>query len=250
LKLLTDAGGAELPGNPLRDQRVRTAISLAIDRQALAARAFDGHAVPTIQLVPAGFGGYDPDVAIPAADPSQARKLLAAAGYPDGFGMTIACTNDRYVEDARVCQVLGQMLERAGFHMQIETSPGSILFPRTRPEINEMPLVFAGQSNSASRDPTHVLSLAVHSYDAVHNVGESNRGNFSDPELDRLIDAAVSRTDPGREEGLHTAMMTGVALGGIIPLYVQVVLTAARDGFVYAPRMDEQTVAQQAKPAK
>lgn len=245
--LLTDASGAPLPANPLRDVRVRQAISLAIDRHALADRAFEGDAVPTGQLVPPGFEGFDPALPVPPHDPVRARALLAEAGYPQGFGMTIACSNNRFIADEKVCQILGQMLERAGFRMKVETMPGTMFFSRLKPETNEYPLAFAGQSNSTSRDPTHTISLALHSADDK-GFGSSNRGGFKDAELDRMIDAAVQRLDDQREDGLHAAMMKGVELGALIPLYVQKVVVATRGGIIYQPRMDEQTVAQNARP--
>ena len=248
LPLVTDAAGAMLPANPLRDVRVRRALSLAIDRKALATRGFDGQAIPATQLIPPGFGGYDDALPVLPYDPAAARRLLAEAGYPNGFGMTVACTNNRYVADEKVCQIIGQMLQRVGLQMKVETQPASMLFPRARPDVNEFPLLFAGQSNSTSRDPTHVLSLAVHSFDPKAGLGSSNRGGFSDPALDAMIDAAVRRLDEGREAALNAAMMRAVEVGATIPLYVQVVVAASRDGVAYQPRMDEQTVAQHATP--
>jgi peptide/nickel transport system substrate-binding protein len=162
--------------------------------------------------------------------------------------MTIGCTNDRYVADAKVCQVLGQMLSRAGFRMQVETQPGSIILTRARAQTNDLPLFFAGQSSSTSRDPTHVLSLAAHSPDPKTGIGVSNRGDFRDAGLDAAIEAAVARTDDRRQEALRAAMLQAVDLGALIPLYEQVVVVATRAGIAYAPRMDEQTVAQNARP--
>ncbi len=243
LPMLTDAAGAPLAANPLRDVRVRRALSLAIDRRALASRAFEGDAIPATQLVPPGFGGFDPALPVLPYDPAAARRLLAEAGYPQGFGMVIACTNNRYVSDEKVCQVLGQMLERVGLKMKVEALPGSVVFSRGRYDTNEWPLLLAGQSNSTSRDPTHTISLALHSFDGT-GYGTSNRGGFKDAALDRAIEAAVGRTDPAREDALHGAMMQGIEAGAVIPLYVQTVVVAARRGISYQPRMDEQTVAQ------
>ena len=247
LPLATDQSGAPLPTNPLRDLLVRRALSLAIDRKALAERAFEGDAIPASQLVPPGFGGYDPSLPVLPYDLARARALLAQAGYAQGFGLTIACTNNRYVADEKVCQVVGQMLERIGLKIRVDVLPGSVLFARSRPEVNEYPLLLSGQSNSASRDPTHVISLALHSADG-RGSGTSNRGGFDDPALDHAIDDAVSRRAEDREGALHAAMMQGVALGAAIPLYVQTVVTASRLPTRYAPRMDEQTVAQNARP--
>jgi peptide/nickel transport system substrate-binding protein len=87
LTSLTDRRGQPLPTNPLRDLRVRQAISLALDRKALVERALSGHGAATMQLVPEGFGGWDASIPVPAADAAGARAKLAEAGWPDGFGM-------------------------------------------------------------------------------------------------------------------------------------------------------------------
>ncbi|WP_270936113.1 ABC transporter substrate-binding protein [Falsiroseomonas oryzae] len=243
LPLITDAEGRPLDHNPFRDIRVREALSLAVNRAALVERAMDGAAIATGQLVPEGFGGWDPGIPVPPNDPARARRLLAEAGYPNGFGFTLACPNNRYVNDARVCQALGQMFTRAGFHARIETQPGSVYFARTAVGRNDVPLVFFGQSSSSTRDATHVLSLAMHSQQLARGLGQSNRGAFSDPNLDSLIQAAAFRMEGDREAALRTAMREAMRLHAGIPLYTQMVIAAARTGIVYTPRLDEQTVA-------
>jgi peptide/nickel transport system substrate-binding protein len=249
LPLLTDANGQPLDKNPLRDLRVRQAISLAINRQALVERAMDGQAVATGQLVPEGFGGHDPAVPVPAYDPERAKRLLAEAGYPQGFGITVGCSNNRFVNDGRVCQVLGQLLARAGFHAKVEAQPASVFFPRTQVGKNDLPLVFFGQSNSSTRDATHVLSLAMHSQEVRRGFGQSNRGAFSDANLDRLIEDAAFRMEGDRDAALRTAMAEAMRLHAGIPLYAQMTITAARRGITYTPRMDEQMVAVHARPS-
>jgi peptide/nickel transport system substrate-binding protein len=248
LALFTDAAGQPLDHNPFRDLRVREALSLAINRTALVDRAMDGMAVAAGQLVPAGFGGFDPAMAAPPFDPDRAKRLLAEAGYPNGFGFTIACSNNRYVNDARMCQALGQMFTRAGFQAKVETQPGSVYFPRIQVGRNDVPLVLFGQSSSSTRDATHVLSLAVHSQQVARGFGQSNRGAFNDPGLDRLIQDAAFRMQGDREEALRIAMREAMRLHSAIPLYTQMTIAAARRGITYVPRLDEQLVALHARP--
>ena len=174
---------------------MRQALSLAIDRQALAARALDGQAVPTVQMVPEQFGGFDASIPLPAADPARARALLAEAGYPDGFGITIGCSNNRYVNDARVCQALGQMLTRAGFQVRVETMPWNVFSPRTLAQRNDLPLMLYGLSLSSSRDASYILSTAVRTRVPELAFGQGNRGGFSDARLDAMIDAVIGRAD-------------------------------------------------------
>ncbi len=249
LPLFTDAAGHPLDHNPFRDIRVRQALSLAINRAALVDRAMDGQAVAAGQLVPEGFGGFDPALATPPYDPDRARRLLAEAGYPQGFGFTVGCSNNRYVNDSRVCQALGQMFTRAGFQARVETQPGSVFFPRTQVGRNDLPLLLFGQSSSSTRDATHVLSLAMHSQQVAAGFGQSNRGAFSDPNLDRLIKDAAFRMSADREDALRIAMREAMRLNAGIPLYTQMTIAAARRGITYTPRLDEQLVALHARPA-
>lgn len=247
--LLTDADGQPLPHNPLRDLRVRQALSLAIDRQALVARGLDGQGVPTVQMVPEQFGGYDPSITVPRADPARARALLAEAGFPNGFGLTIGCSNNRYVNDARVCQAVGQMLTRAGFQVKVETQPWNVFSPRTVATRNDLPLMLYGLSLSSSRDASYILSTAVHTRIPAQAFGAGNRGGFSDARLDGLIDGVIVRADAGRNAELQRVARESLAQVPIIPIYNQMVAVAARRGIEYTPRMDEQMVAYYARPA-
>jgi peptide/nickel transport system substrate-binding protein len=249
LPLLTDRDGKMLPNNPLRDLRVRQALSLALDRRALVDRVLSGQGMPTMQLVPQDFAGWDPNVHVPAADASAAKRKLTEAGYPDGFGLTLACPNDRYVNDARICQGVAAMLTRAGLAAKLETMPGSVFFPRSRYGKNEWPLILYELSLSSLRDGQYILQVVAQTVDEKRGIGDGNRGGFSDPTLDKLIEAAVVRSDPGREAAIRGALAAAVQRLGIIPMYVEPTIAAARGGVVYRPRIDQQMVAQQAVPA-
>jgi len=127
---VTDRDGKPLEPNPLRDIRVRRALSLAINRAALTERAMDGLATPANQAAPEGMFGYA--AALPAAnfDPAAARRLLAEAGYPNGFKLTLHCSNGRYVNDRPTCLQVVQMLNRIGIEAQAEAEPQSVFMTR------------------------------------------------------------------------------------------------------------------------
>ncbi len=248
LPLLQAKDGKPLPANPLRDLRVRQAISEAINRTALVDRVLSGQAVATFQFVPQGFAGWTPTLTVPKADPAGARKLLAEAGFPDGFRMTLACTGDRYVYDGRICQTIAQMLTRAGIATEVEVEPGSMFMARTRIGKNEMPMILYAISLSSLRDVAYILGLVAHTPDEAGGFGDGNRGGFSDPALDRMIEAAIIRSDPGRDAALQEAQRETVARLGMIPLYDEDTIAATRAGIVYEPRIDEQMVAMAAHP--
>lgn len=163
--------------------------------------------------------------------------------------MTLACTNDRYVCDSRICQTVAQMLARGGITTAVEARPGSMSMARTRQGHNDMPVILYATSLSSLRDVAHVLALVAHSPDGARGFGEGNRGGFSDPALDHAVEAAIVRPDPGRDAALQKAQRTRVARLGVIPLHDEYTIAAARAGIRYTPRLDEQMLARGATPA-
>src|SRR5690606_6877040 len=116
--------------NPLQDLRVRQAISMAIDRKTINARIMDGLATPAYQYMPDGMFGALPNAPEIKYDPEGAKKLLAEAGYPDGFELTLSSTNNRYVNDAQVTQAVAQYLSRIGIKTHVDAMTASIYFPK------------------------------------------------------------------------------------------------------------------------
>ncbi|MCM0021510.1 MAG: ABC transporter substrate-binding protein, partial [Tagaea sp.] len=133
----TDRRGAPLDRNPLRDLRVRQALSAAIDRTALVERALEGEGSAAGQLLPDGYFGVSPRLKPDAHDPARARRLLAEAGWPEGFGLTLHGPNDRFVNDGAVVQSIAAMLAQIGIEARAETMPWSVFAARaSRPEFS------------------------------------------------------------------------------------------------------------------
>src|SRR5882672_4600352 len=127
---LTDKAGKPLARNPFRDARVRRALSQAIDRQVIAERLMDGAALPASNLVSPPVFGYAADLKPDVYDPQGAKRLLAEAGYPDGFAMTLSATNNRYVNDEQIAQAVAQMLARVGIRVRVEAFPVNVYLPK------------------------------------------------------------------------------------------------------------------------
>jgi len=245
---VTDNDGKPLDKNPLKDRRVRLAISKAINRDAICKKVMEGLAVPNSQTIPADWFSHNPDIKVEKYDPEGARNLLAEAGYPDGFGLTIHGPNDRYVNDAKVCQAVAQMLARIGLDMKVESMPKTIYFKRLTPPEREFSLALLGWGNSTAGESSHGLMSFMHTFDRAKKMGSYNAG-YSNPELDKVIEEAVKIVDATkREKALKKAMAMAMNDYGIIPLHTQFTIFATRKGLTYKPRADEQTMAQNTRP--
>ncbi len=248
---LTTKAGQPLDRNPLRDARVRRALSISINRTAVVERVMEGFAAPAGQLVPDGFFGYDPGIAVPAYEPDRAKALLAEAGWPDGFGMTVACTTDRYVNDAAICQAMAQMWARIGLAMKVETYPSNVFFTKARTGKSEVPMMLLGWGSSSTGDSSGSLTGLLHSIDPTRGYGAYNFGAYASAEVDRRIEEATTTMDRERRQSLmQGAMRAAVEDGAVIALHTQMTAVATRKGIAYAPRADEWTMATQATPAR
>lgn len=244
---VTGADGKPLANNPLKDVRVRRALSLALNRKALAERAMEGGATPSNQIAPPGFIGHDPGLPELAYDPREARRLLEAAGWPQGFNLTIHCTADRFAGDSRTCQAMGQMFTAIGIRTAVEALPTAIFFRRgasggadKSPEFSVSASMFATTSGVAIEG----MTTLIRSYDAKAGYGAANRGRFSDAELDRLIaEAETEMDDTKREDATKRAVGRAMDQMAIIPVFfVRGAWGMSRD-LTLAPRGDQYTLA-------
>jgi peptide/nickel transport system substrate-binding protein len=233
--------------NPLRDKRVRVAMSKAIDRDAIVSRVMEGNAIKAGQLLPEGFFGVSKKLKAEKHDPAGAKKLLAQAGVANGFQLTIHGPNDRYPNDAKICEAVAQMLTRAGIDTKVVTMTRSVYFrnassggPNKTPQYSFI-LVGWGSGTGEASSP---LKSLLSTYDRAKGRGAANRGRYSNPEVDQLVDEALATVDDKKRAGL-LARATEVAIGdlGIIPLHYQINTWAARKGFAYTARSDEYTLA-------
>jgi peptide/nickel transport system substrate-binding protein len=244
---VTDKAGRPLAKNPLKDPRVRKALSKAINRTAMVDKVMEGEAVASGQLLADGMFGATRNLKVEPYDPEGAKKLLAEAGYPDGFGLTIHAPNNRYVNDAKIAQAVAQMLTRIGIACKVEAMPSATFFPQaTDLKFSFMVVGWSSGTGEASSP----LKALLATYNKDKGFGTANRGRYSNARVDALLEEALATVDdPKREALLQRATEIAINDTGIIPLHFQVNLWATRDGITYLPRTDENTLAHKFRPA-
>jgi peptide/nickel transport system substrate-binding protein len=243
---VTGKDGKLLDKNPLKDVRVRRAISKSINRTALVERVMDGLAVPAAQFVPESFFGYVPGLKPEAYDPPGASKLLAEAGYPDGFGLTLHGPNNRYVNDEQVVQTVAQMLTRAGIPTKVEVMPFSVYIPRARKFDFSAALLGWGVTTGEAGYPLRSLVATIN---ADKGNGTWNWSRYANPKMDQLMEQALATVDNARrEQMLREATQIVLRDQAVIPLFFQINTWAARKGYAYTPRTDERTYAHEVRP--
>ncbi len=247
---VTDKSGAVLPNNPLKDTRVRKAMSRAINRQGITDRIMDGLAIPAGGLMADGFFGSSPKLKPDAFDPEGAKKLLIEAGYPNGFGLTIHGPNDRYLNDEKVLQAIGPMFNRVGIDTKVVTQPWATFASQASTPNYSYSVMLVGWGADTGEVSSPLRSL-VATVNKDAGMGTANRGRYSNPKVDALLHKALTTVDDGRREKLlQEATETAMADQAIIPLYYQINVWATRKGYIYAPRTDEYTLAQSVRPAE
>jgi peptide/nickel transport system substrate-binding protein len=233
---------------PLADPRIRRALSLAIDRVALAAQVMDGTAQPAARLVPPGRPGGDAEAVPLPADRTEARRLLREARGEGALTLTLTGTTNRFPQDETLLQALAQMWRQAGIAVEVEALPAAVFLPRYVGGRYDVAL-FGWLTGPG--EPNAVFGAVLGSRDAALGRGALNATGYGNPRVDALIAAGLSNRDPaGRHEAWRDAAQ--IALGddaALVPLLHLASLWAMRAGIAYTPRMDGLTLAQGAVQA-
>jgi peptide/nickel transport system substrate-binding protein len=215
--------------NPFKDRRVRLALYQATDVNALKASVMRGLSIPTGIPLPDPKGAGLPESMEKRYpyDPAAAKKLLAEAGYPDGFGFTLHCPNDRYINDEKICVALAGMWARIGLNVRVEAIPKQQYFPRAT---NREYSAFMSGWGGGSSDAIYLLKPTMHSPNA-QGAGDANYGGFRNAELDGLIDRLEGEMDPVKRQAMiNQAIEVLQREIHVIPLHRQVIPWVVRNG--------------------
>jgi len=228
--------------NPLKDKRVRQALSQAINRDAITSRIMEGLGQPTADLLPYPMFGTRKDAKLDPYSPDAAKKLLAEAGYPNGFSITLGTPNDRYINDAEVAQAVASQWTRIGIKTSVEATTRTVFFKNRDDFKYSVYLAGWGASTGEMSDPLRAL-LATPNKEK--GMGGTNKGRYSNPAMDKLLEEALKTVDDKKRETLlQQASKLALDDYGLIPLHIEVTPWATRKGFTYKARADQYTLAQ------
>ena len=243
-----DRSGQPLAKNPLKDRRVRQALSRAINRQGIVDRLMEGAAVPAGGVLTDGFFGSSPKLKPEPFNLDAAKALLAEAGYPNGFALTAHGPNDRYVNDAKILEAVAAMWTRAGVETKVVSEPWAVFAGASSAPRHSYSIVLVGWGTNTGEASSPLRALLA-TVDPATGMGAANRGRYSNAEFDRLLKLALSTVDTAkREKLLQETTETAILDYGIIPLHYQVAIWGMRKGLAYKARADEYTYAHHVRP--
>lgn len=228
------------PDTPLADIRVRQAMYMAINEDEIIEKIMRGHAAPAAQIPDPPTVGYNPDIQRLPYDPGKARELLKAAGYGDGFEITLTGPNDRYVQDAQIAEAVAKYLAKVGIKVTLDVKPKSIFFPEVSEGILDFYLIgwFDG-----TFDMGRTYFKLAHSRDSEGGYGGLNGASFADPEIDELLESTADIVDPEKRKRTlqqlnYKAMVEKIVW---IPLHYQQDIYAIQKGrgIQFDPRPDK-----------
>jgi peptide/nickel transport system substrate-binding protein len=205
-------------GTPLADVRVRRAIYQAINEDEIIDKVMQGKAYPAAQIADSATTGFNPALKRLPFDPEKSKALLKEAGYENGFEITLAGPNDRYVNDAKIAEAVVQYLNKVGIKAKLDVKPKAVFFPEVTSG-DKFNFYLLGWLDGAY-DSARGISTNIATYNKDKGWGGWNGARFSDPEIDALMDQAAVMVDlTERDKILQKANQMVQEKLGLIPLH-------------------------------
>ncbi len=212
--------------NPFKDKRVRQAFYQAIDIEAIKSRIMRGASTPTNLMIAPGIKGFVPEMnkRLPY-DPVAAKKLLTEAGYPNGFEVGMNCPNDRYVNDASICQAITAMLARIDVKVDLMAETKVTYFPKILSRNTSLYLLGWTPDSYDAQNAIYALLMTP----APNGQGLFNLGSYSNKRVDELGAQIASELDQNKRNAMIAELFKihGEEFG-TLPLHQQALAWAAK----------------------
>jgi peptide/nickel transport system substrate-binding protein len=225
--------------NPFKDKRVRQAMYQAIDIEAIKANTMRGLSAPSGVMLPSPAQTTPQLEKRLPYDKAKAKQLLADAGYPNGFEVTIDCPNNRYVNDEKICLALAAMWAQIGVTVNVNAMPRTIYFPKLEKIDTSMYMLGWGGNTT---DALFILQPVLVSYTGKGD-GDYNYGRYVNPKVDELTaKIKVNMRADERLKDIREALAAQAAEFNTIPLHRQVIPWATRSNVSAVHRADNQVI--------
>ncbi|MBC8021827.1 MAG: ABC transporter substrate-binding protein [Burkholderiales bacterium] len=223
--------------NPFKDKRVREALQAAIDVNAIKSQVMRGLSVPTAVMYAPQVDGYAKELdKVKAVDRARAKKLMADAGYPNGFDVTLDCPNNRYVNDEKMCVAIAAMLAQIDVKVRVNAMPRAQYFPKIQNLDTSFYMLGWGVPTF---DSQYALQSLIRTYVAKTADGDYNYGRYTNAKVDEAIDKLKTEVDGKKRTALAVEVSRiHQADVGHIPLHFQVIPWAMRSNVSVVHRAD------------
>jgi peptide/nickel transport system substrate-binding protein len=235
-----DVGSTELRSsnvkgkNPFQDKRVRQAINMAIDLNAIQKIVMRGFSVPAGVITAPGVHGFpnDLDKNRPPYDPEKAKKLLAEAGYPNGFEVALDVPNDRYNNDEAIGQATVGMLGKIGIKVKLVSQSKSLHFPKISKRTSDFYMLGWGVP---TLDSAYVFSYLY------HKKGQWNATGYDNAKVNDLTDAINVEMNQAKRDAMMAEAWKIVNDDlPYVPLHHQVIVWAMKKNIEMPIAPDDQ----------
>jgi peptide/nickel transport system substrate-binding protein len=214
--------------NPFKDKRVRQAFYQAIDVNAIQKVVMRGASAPTALMIAPGIKGFPEDLnkRLPH-DVEAAKKLLAEAGYPQGFSVGLNCPNDRYVNDEDICRAVAAMLAKVGIKIDLMAESKATYFPKILSRNTSFYMLGWTPGSYDSHNPLFALMATP----GAGGQGQFNLGSYSNPKVDEMTKAIATETDQAKRTAMiRDAMKIHQDDVGHLPLHQQALAWGMKKG--------------------
>jgi peptide/nickel transport system substrate-binding protein len=230
--------------NPFKDIRVREAFYKAIDIELIKTRVMRGLSTPSALMVAPQLFKLSGDFTRPKYDPDGAKKLLTEAGYPDGFELSMDCPNDRYVNDAAICQAVVGMLARIGVKVNLIAQPKALYFAKIfKSGGYNTPFYLLGWTPSTMDSHNVMYDIMGCRDNPASSRGLTNVGGYCNKDFDALADKVLQETDSAKRDLLiKAAFELSNKDFGYIPLHQQALAWGVSKKLKVVQRADNQVL--------
>ena len=229
--------GVNTVKGPTANLKVRQAMNIAINRDAIKKIVMRNQSDPTGVIMPPFVNGWNETLnKYPANDLKAAKALMAEAGHGDGFDIVLNCPNDRYINDEAICQSVVGMMAQIGINVTLDAKPKAQHFPIAKGGESDFYMLGWGVPTF---DSHYIFNFLVHTQ--TENRGSWNPTGYSNTNVDAMIQSLESETNLDKRNQTIAKIWDEVQKAQMyLPVHNQVLNWGMRDNIVFDVQPEDQ----------